>query len=361
MFDATWHIIPCIDPDGARLNEGWFRGPFDRGHYARHFYRPAPNEQVEWAFPFSYKRAYFDQVLPETLALMRLIDRTTPAFMASLHNGEFGGVYYYLSDPIPELYEPLHEIPRAVGLALDLGEPEVPYAPVLADAIFGMISMPTAYDYIEGLGLDPTPQIAGESSAAYARGHGTISLVTEVPYWTHPHSGDSTRTTESYAKVLLGQADRMRATADELKRVLDVVSCDLTVESAFLRASRAFVPMLARTADMATSRASRLDSKRIASVAERFSCNDVVHSFRLRYGGMLLRALDAQIGTGASTRVLRDEHRALSKTYGRWLDEAAAESPAQQIPIHHLVGVQLASILVTARHVRSSVDRFGRG
>jgi len=27
-LDFTWYIVKCIDPDGARLNEGWFEGPF---------------------------------------------------------------------------------------------------------------------------------------------------------------------------------------------------------------------------------------------------------------------------------------------------------------------------------------------
>ncbi len=57
----TWHIVPCIDPDGTRLNEGWFAGPLTRGHYARNFYRPAYDEQVEWTFPVSYKRRRFDR------------------------------------------------------------------------------------------------------------------------------------------------------------------------------------------------------------------------------------------------------------------------------------------------------------
>src|SRR3954454_23310645 len=65
-LDLTWHVVPCADPDGARLNEGWFAGPLQRSHYARHFYRPAPCEQVDWTFPFSYKDAYFDDALSET-------------------------------------------------------------------------------------------------------------------------------------------------------------------------------------------------------------------------------------------------------------------------------------------------------
>ncbi|UCC63326.1 MAG: peptidase, partial [Anaerolineae bacterium] len=30
----TWYLIKCIDPDGTRLNEGWFKGPFSIDNYA---------------------------------------------------------------------------------------------------------------------------------------------------------------------------------------------------------------------------------------------------------------------------------------------------------------------------------------
>ena len=54
-MDYTWHFIKCIDSDGMRLNEGWFKGPFTPSNYARHFFRPAPFDQVEWTFPVQYK------------------------------------------------------------------------------------------------------------------------------------------------------------------------------------------------------------------------------------------------------------------------------------------------------------------
>jgi hypothetical protein len=31
----TWTLVKCIDPDGTRLNEGWFKGPFSVKNYAR--------------------------------------------------------------------------------------------------------------------------------------------------------------------------------------------------------------------------------------------------------------------------------------------------------------------------------------
>ena len=70
----TWYLIPCIDPDGTRLNEGWFKGPYSLLNYARGFYRPPGNKQVEWTFPINIRGAKFDDPLPETQALMKLID-----------------------------------------------------------------------------------------------------------------------------------------------------------------------------------------------------------------------------------------------------------------------------------------------
>lgn len=68
----TWYLIPCIDPDGTRLNEGWFKGPFCLEQYIRGFFRPSGSRQVEWTFPFRYLDMWFDKPLPETRALMDL-------------------------------------------------------------------------------------------------------------------------------------------------------------------------------------------------------------------------------------------------------------------------------------------------
>ncbi|CAF1181647.1 unnamed protein product [Rotaria sordida] len=55
LLTYIWHLILCIDPDGTRLNDGWFSGPFTIRNYARNFYRPSMGEQVEWTFPITYK------------------------------------------------------------------------------------------------------------------------------------------------------------------------------------------------------------------------------------------------------------------------------------------------------------------
>ena len=102
-LDYTWYIIKAWDVDGARKNEGWYKGPYNLYNYARNFYRPAGFLQVDWTFPIEYKNLKFDKPIPETKAMMDLIDEIKPTFIYSLHNAGFGGAYWYISKEVREV------------------------------------------------------------------------------------------------------------------------------------------------------------------------------------------------------------------------------------------------------------------
>ncbi|WP_326807602.1 M14 family zinc carboxypeptidase [Streptomyces sp. NBC_01186] len=350
-FGAAWHIVPCVDPDGARLNEGWFGTPADKYRYGRHFYRPRGDEQVEWTFPFAYKDAYFDRVLPETLALMRLLDATRPRFLTTLHNCEAGGVYYFLNRPAPELYDQLTAIPAAAGIPLATGEPEAAHTPVYAPAIHGAIDMRTAYDYLESHGGDPASVLAGASSAAYTEAYGTFCFVAEVPHWSHPDSEDDTPGSQSYPQVLRQRADGLREAGEFLEGILEAAGPELTIASPFLRASRAFVPGLRELSGTETARAATLP-ERPATVSECYSCAQSMHSLRVRFGGMLLRALEAETTAGTATRKVRELRATLLERYDQWAAESGA-AMGEPLPIATLSGVQYAALLAAADHART--------
>jgi len=346
----TWHVVPCIDPDGTRLNEGWFGGPFTRATYARNYYRPAGFEQIEWTFPFAYKSAWFDRVLPETLALMRLIDETAPALLCALHNAETSGIYYYLSRPVQELHQVLHEIPAALGLPLDLGEPEVPYAPLHAPAIFGTIRMEDAYDFIERAGGDPASALAGESSAAYAERHGTLYLVCEAPYWLDGRVADESEVEVGYGELLRAHADALDEFVATARAALDAVAGDLVTDSPFRRASSAFVRDYATLPAQHRHRAADAASARPATVAERYSLAQALHMARLGTSGMLVRALDGELGVGNGTPAIRETRGSFGERFDAWLAEAERDTPPP-VPIRKLVAVQLGAILAAAARV----------
>ncbi len=131
-LDTTWRIVPTIDPDGMRLNEAWFHDPHDRVSYARHFHRPAPDAQVEWTFPEQLPIGVLRPGAPGDARVHAAHRRHPPDLLVSLHNGEMGGVYYYLSEDLPDVVDTLHAVPTALGLPLDTGEPESPQPPHLA-------------------------------------------------------------------------------------------------------------------------------------------------------------------------------------------------------------------------------------
>jgi len=344
----SWTLLPCIDPDGMRLNEGWFKGPFVRSHYGRHFYRPAGEEQVEWTFPFQYKRAYFDAVLPETLALMRQIDGRKPALMCSLHNGELGGVYYYLSKALPGIYHDLQEIPARFGLPLDLGEPEVPYVERFADAIYGMIRSEDAYDFAEAAGTDPLANRSGASSASYAARHGTVSLVSELPYWVDPRASRTELVGHSYGALLRKRAAKLGQMLEVLQETVAAVNHELVTTSPFWRATRSFITAISSMPGQDEYRAAQPESGRAATIAEEHALGDIVHCFRVRYGGILLRALEGELAVGNGTPAIRREHKKLSQVYAGWADEADRATPMPPAPIRALVATQYGAILVTA-------------
>lgn len=344
----TWHIVPCIDPDGTRLNEGWFSDPSQRTHYARHFYRPAPDEQIEWSFPFTYKRAHFDAVIPETFALMRLIDETSPILLVGLHNAELGGVYYYLNRQLAGAVDSLHAIPAHFGLPLEAGEPESADSHAYGEAVYHAPLSLERYDDLEKQGLDPVTIIGGGSTADYVTRHGSLTFVAELPYWTHPESQDIAPSGRSYADVLEEKAAGLRGLGEELQRIFDAAAPDLHQDTPFLRASHAFVPLMSEAGDAEARRAAAPESHREATVAEVFTNDDLVRCFRLRYGGMLLRALNAEVCAGTAHPRLRRLCNDFERTYESWLAEADSVGDLTTLPIEQLVGVQFASTLEIA-------------
>ena len=143
----------------------------------------------------------------------------------------------------------------------------------------------------------------------------------------------------------------MAQTGQQLAAILTEAETLVTVTTPFLTASRVFVPMLGAIAEVDRVRAGEPGTERPATVAERFGCDDIVHCFRLRYGGMLLRALEAEVVAGVAPAPLRRLTERILALYTRWQADAAAVDTAEPIALAALVGVQYGAILATATHL----------
>lgn len=205
-YDYTWYIIKAWDADGTKLNEDWFKGPFTLHNYARNFFRPAGHQQVDWTFPIDYKNLKFDNPIPETEAMMTLIDEIKPKFIYSLHNAGFGGAYWYITHEVEEKYDELRNIAIKHGVPLSLGEPEAPFCEEFSPAIYESLDIRQNYDYLEKYGIkNPEKHIdVGTSSASYSLDNwDSFTLLTELPYFYDERIKDLSETDETRKSVIL--------------------------------------------------------------------------------------------------------------------------------------------------------------
>lgn len=353
-LDLTWYIIPVSDVDGTRLNEGWFKGPITLYNYARHYFRPASYEQVEWTFPLDYKDYHYNKPIPETRALMKIIDEAKPVFMYSLHNSGFGGAYWYVSKPQEQpVYEAFHQAARGRGIPIDLGEPEMPFIQPLAPAVFKMITSADTYEYYVSVGEDPLKLMdgCGDSSASYAGGN-CATLVTEVPYFFEPRIQSDKEMPfsrrEAVTKKLDALEKRQETTAKYYRAIEDAITDDnpfakmvkMGVEHgpAGIRAERAFAEQNA-------------EYEKPCKESEAMSNLDLPAFFALFYWGLLIRSMEHELAKSPAAEVaerltrLKDECEAQMKRDG---ETAEASLAYDVIPIRTLVGIQLECGLAVA-------------
>ncbi|CAF1258044.1 unnamed protein product [Didymodactylos carnosus] len=362
----TWHLIPCVDPDGTRLNEGWFAGPFTIRNYARYFYRPRTEEQVEWTFPIVYKRYRWDTPSNETQALMNAIQLVQPDFVYGLHNSGFGGMYYYISRNLSAVFPELELLPDSLGILLSKGEAEAPWLTQFAPAIFTPLSLRDAYDYYEKYTqIDPVTMMSGGgTSYDYLREidlNSTIFLMAEVPYFESPAvANDTIIPNLTRRDVLLQGLDKDDESNAILMDLLDRIKTAMTLDSAFYRASRSLLELYNTSA--ASRREAVLNDNSTlvpATVAKRADALYISVFYKMLIASMLDRALILQLNlTSVDTKLLKETQVDLEDHLDRWISDIEQNLPYTPIRIRTLVQAQLGTMLAVLPQVGSVMDNF---
>ena len=289
----TWYIIKCWDCDGVQENAGWFKGPLTIDRYARNFYRPASCQQVDWTFPVRYKAYSYDAPLPETAAVMRLMDEIRPVFVYPLHNSGFGGAYWFLSDPASEeLYQSLQASAIRQNIPLQASG-ETMDAPIYSRAVFGKSGIREAYDALVASGVSNVSDVLtyGTNSMDYCAEHyGAKSMIAELPYFIAPQLEN-----QEPSDITLREARRIKAACQEKsdRAILEILAqlreIDLS-EDIYYRMLKDFVSL----SEVHTDEKDLSDSEnqRLATKAE--VCKEIYISqfFMLLNHGVLLRLLD---------------------------------------------------------------------
>ncbi len=358
----TWYIIKCIDPDGTRLNEGWFKGPFDLFTYSRNFYRPVGNQQVEWTFPFDYKEKKFDNPIPETQALMNLIDEHEPDFIYSLHNAGFGGAYWYITHDIPILYDALRQSAIKQDVPLNMGEPEAPFLKEFSPAIFQMMSSAAEYEYTLKHTGEPPKNNIGTSSGDYALSSNKdcVTLLTELPYFFDKRVADESEGDMTRKEAINRNVRITNKHYSEIDQLLQSIRSSISEENIFIKMVDEIINSLEKDCDAKLNWADSIpEFEEKASVSQIFDNLYTARFYNNLYLGMSLRAIEFEIDRLKSSKTFSNQNLQSLKNVRnqllKMLEKASSELELdlnyEVIPIQTLVRIQIESGLKVVQHL----------
>jgi Zinc carboxypeptidase len=326
--DTAWHLLLCLDPDGARRNQGWLRGPFTLHDYVRGAFRPHPGEQPEWFLAAPPAQA----VLPETRALIRVIDELRPILQCSLHGVDVGGAFIQLTRDIPGLAAALGRSSSTQGIPLALGAEDASAWPSPGPGVY---VLPVGVDDGTGVFLGD----ARRSTWSYVERHDGVTAVVESPMWavervSDPAPHPSAETATKQAADLL--CDGCAQVADLLAEVETVVEAARDPLASAAREALAFGP---RLADHWTRE--ELPHDTVAHVTE---VEIMARRVPLRAAAMLARTLEP-----APARVLGETCDRLSAFVAEGCAAVEREFAPRWVPVAHQVEHQARMVLAIAR------------
>ncbi|MGW3038912.1 M14 family zinc carboxypeptidase [Kitasatospora sp. NPDC001159] len=325
----SWHLLLCLDPDGAALNAGWLDGPLTMSRHYEHFFRPAFEEQPELLpAPGSGRPP-----MPESLALTGLIDELRPFLQCSLHGVDFGGAFVQLTGPVPGLSERFARSADRAGLPLDVDSYD---AIGWASPAPGTYLMPRPGSEDTSRALPDEPEL---STWSYAARSGAVTAVLEVPMWAVDAVGDARP--HPAGPQAVGEAAR-----------------ELTARTAELSALLARVPAQAREAHGALVRTAEFNLAVAPRVADEWlelwcprplsgsratTAGLVAARLPLRVASILLRLLaDAR---GSAAEAARERARAVVADS---LDRLRHRFGARWVPVQEQLAHQTRAVLTAA-------------
>ncbi|MFD9950386.1 M14 family zinc carboxypeptidase [Nonomuraea sp. NPDC059023] len=339
--DLTWHFLPWANPDAARMNEGWFAGPRSIRDYHEHLHRPAPVDDVDFTFPNFSENGYYDRPLPETQAVMRILEDLRPVFQYSLHNCDFGGVFYVLDHDVPGLAEDLLAFTgqTAVPLAMDSAA-----VAGLDSPGKGVYLLPPA-ELIDG-GIAEV----GATSGHWAAQYGTTTLVTEIPMWNDPCAADDADSGRTVGEVFGQAATEMAEASDVLAGLMAAVRPALRCGSPLAASAESLVRLAPLLGQGMRAAAEAMD-ERPAAVGEAFVGAITPYMIRMRGLGQLRRLLRAELATGNQAPVLRATVREADALFDQACHAAGMVSEGNPFPLREVVAVQVGAGLVALRRI----------
>lgn len=345
----TWYIIPCADPDGAILNEGWFKGNFTVKKYVYNFYRTQAKKQTDWSFPIKYKGYSFNTLPKNTEALAKLIRELKPSLIYPLHNAGFSGAYFYVTKDLGKgYYDETIKLCRDLKMPLDLGEPETTFIKIIKKPIYSHYGLREIYNHLKKNGQNPLQELDhGTNSIDYAKAHNqnVFGLVGEVSYIYDVKIEDGTLSNQSREEILRVQYSGYAKILNLVSDTLELP--DINKKSIFFDLLSEVIKLERSLLNSAIEDLKDKKYKRKATNSEKFS-SEVISKF---YMSLILGECRRLLLGSNKTDKIKKVIGVVEEMIDKLIDEINSKSDYKVFPIKTLVQLQIGCLLISLKHL----------
>jgi hypothetical protein len=353
-LDYTWYLIKCVDPDGTRLNEGFLKGPLTPIQFVKNYYRTPSSLSGEMNFPYRYGNIEFNNPMPETKALMNVLDQGGFDFISSLHNMKWGGITYEVPEPCPHIYAPLQQLAKKYGVFLRK-RPGIMLAPGFQLAYY----MTPARNYVRAklLGKGPLEEITGAFTFEYAlllNPH-AFMMIPECCLWHDTRMWDDSSSDASLSDVF---KYARQASSDSRKFLLSTyekAEREMKASSPFLKMIQCLVKEM-RTPSISVSdpdpEFSEEELQRSATIAEKIGIEGKADIYRMFSLGAMIRMFDRELVQKGGTLILESCRSESIRKLEEWNSIAEKKYNCKHFPIRNLVSMNLGAILYSAEYAK---------
>lgn len=342
----TWHIIPCADPDGAKLNEGWFKGKFTIEKYAKNFYRSMTPLQTDWTFPLKYKNHTFIDSPSNVIALAKLIEKTKPQLVYPIHNAGMSGAYFFMTHHLGnKFYNELIDLCKNLSIPLDMGEPELEIMQEWKKPVYKEFTGKEYHDYYESVGIEPDKK-TGDSSIGYSKNFNqeVLGIIGEIPYIYDKKIEDNSFTKKTRRENIIHDIIRLENLKKYVSNIMS--TADLNKNSIFYELFQYVVIQWEKILQTRKKYLEKDEYAKMATVSQEFS-TIVIPNFRQSLLlGELRRLLIESPKTPQNTKLIEDVENEIAER----IEFVKKNSEIKTFPIRKLVQLQLGFLLLSLKY-----------
>ena len=352
-LDYTWYLLPCSDPDAARLNEGFQIGEKSVLNYCMNYYRTPVSICPELCFPYRFGPLDLNNPVPETKALMKVMDGVKLHFISSLHTMKWGGISYMVPFECPELYADLQNAAQRFDIFLRK-RPGTMLAPGMMWAEYLTSARNWVRHYAAGkTNIEP---IQGSQMLEYGQQYNPhlFIMIPECCQWYDPRMLDDRPSDTTIAEAFEYGDGKMREMEEFILNLWKRAEPDLEHDTVFRGMMQEFVdPLIQKYTNVSNPpmRFSEDFLKKKATVAQKIGIEGHDDLYRMFYLGGLVRTLDAECVKGGNDNIkaLREEAYGKLVAWDRFLQE---NYEVVHHPIRNLVGMSIGALLSSAEYAK---------